>query len=156
MTTTDYTECTDGKGRRRKGLCRQMTDVADGEFVFVISALICVICGQFRIRLRLAALRFLRLLAAISLYSILRTPLSAGFFWGKPSATRRSESHGQGGQTKFVRVSVVAPEFFPPVSECGEQNSAQTWFVPLSCIIHRLRMCEGGRNDGGSSSSRDR
>ena len=33
------------------------------------------ICGQFRIRLRLAALGFFRLFAAISLYSILRTPL---------------------------------------------------------------------------------
>jgi hypothetical protein len=56
------------KSRQRKGICPQMTQMdADEELLFFISALICVICGQFRIRFRLAALGFLRLFAAKSL-----------------------------------------------------------------------------------------
>jgi hypothetical protein len=49
-----------------KGICPQMTQMdADEESLFFISALICGICGQFRIGLRQAALRFLGLFAAI-------------------------------------------------------------------------------------------
>jgi hypothetical protein len=59
------------KGRRRKGICPQMTQMdADGEFVFFISALIRVICGQFRNRLRLAALGSLRLNPQSALSSV--------------------------------------------------------------------------------------
>jgi hypothetical protein len=47
-----------GERRGRKGISPQMAQMlADGEFLFFISALICVICGQFRIRLRVGALR---------------------------------------------------------------------------------------------------